>query len=95
MPLLFVKSDDCQQISAKIHNRKCTLLVRLERAKTPTKLLFVEFKAVLYVKVWCRDKKKRFSCHANARLVENGCVAERTAGLLETDRQDWDSFIYL
>ena len=47
MPHLFVKSDDCQQISAKTHNRKCTLLSRLERAKTPTKLLFVKFKAVL------------------------------------------------
>ena len=28
-------------------------------------------------------------------LVKNGCVAALTAGLLETGRQDWDSFIYL
>ena len=68
MPYLFVKSDDCQQISAKIHNRKCKLLVRLERAKTPTKLLFVEFKAVLYVKVWCRDKKKTFLLRCSSKV---------------------------
>ena len=70
--------------------RKCALPVCSGRANTPTKLLFVKFKVILRGNVWCGGK----NCDPHARWLENICVAEFTAGLLETCKQDWDSFIY-
>ena len=69
------------------HNRKCALPVRLERDKWTTMLLFVKFKAILCVNVWCADKKNSLYCDPHASYLENSCVAKLTAGLLETCRQ--------
>ena len=38
-------------------HRKCALPVHLEINKTPTKLLFVNPKAILCINVWCGDKE--------------------------------------
>ena len=81
--------------SSCAHNRKCTLPVHLEKDKTPTKLLFVKLKAILCVNMWCRDKKIGLYYDSHAKYLENSCVAELPARLLETCRQDWDSFIYI
>ena len=60
-----------------------------------TKWLFVKSKVIVGVNVLYGGKDIFFYCDPHARQMENNCVAELTAGLLEPSRQDWDSFIYI
>ena len=56
----------------------------LRKSQTPTKLLFVMSKAILCVKVWCKENKTSSYYDRHTRLVEKSCVAELTAGLADT-----------
>ena len=89
------QASQTQVFSCCVHNRKGTQPVRLDAALTPTKWLYVSFKAILCVNVWYGDKKNIFYCDPHARQVANSFVAELTAGLLEPGRQGWDFFIYV
>ena len=77
----------------------CRLVVRIrpEQASQDfgVQWLFVKSKSIVCVNVLYGDKKKSFCCSPHARQMEYNCVAELTVGLLEPDRPDWDSFIYI
>ena len=49
-------------------NQKCTLPFRLEKAKIPIMLLFVKFKAIMCINLWCGDRKNSFYCDPHASI---------------------------